>query len=128
MPPEIYINSELVADLPDKDGVYNTPVGVIGVTLTALDNMGRGIILDCRDAKPLQGARGRKERSIGLNKYGIGKAQLSKTETLEVRLQGAEKPTSNKTWYVKEVYHGVKHLDGSQSRHAQWIRKVPPRM
>jgi len=90
MSPEIRINGELIADLPDETGHYQTPVGELYCNI---DGIGQGeeaqeIILQ---GQRLNGKQGRKTetglRKVQLSRKGTGSQQLSPTETLEVSLR-----------------------------------------
>lgn len=90
MAPEIRINNELIADLPDENGYYSTVIGEVYVNV---DQIGQGNEIQELVLKGpgLSGKKGRTtengERKIELSRKGRGIQQLNHSDVLEVKLK-----------------------------------------
>lgn len=80
--------NEIVIELPDKPGSYETGLGTIGLGFGHVVNGGGdtspAVILDCSKSKELQTRANRGLRLVNIRRDGTGGQQIGKNRVLSI--------------------------------------------
>lgn len=85
-------NRDVIAQLPDEKGEYETCAGIVGLDFSKHEKLGyRYVELEISKSKELQTKKHRLKRKVNVSNEGLGQVQISRGRILYISTNAFER-------------------------------------